>query len=198
MMVPDPHSTKEEAKDQVEFTPPNHTRVSPHEGLDEQDKENTATDTNLAKTGLWNGPRKNVGIKIDVELYKVFKPIAQARFGSVCCCIEGLMAGIVGAVHNSKVSMGNSIRIDGGMHVHRLGLKERRRLDPGVLTDAGEVGNLGDLATPFVEYYSARPSLNPSDRQLYDDFKREGLELAWESKKALATLILRRVRECRK
>jgi len=95
----------------------------------DNDDNNSAsgTDTNLAKNGLWNGPRKNVGIKIDVGLYKAFKPIAQARFGSVCCAVEGFMAGIVGAVHNSKVSMGNTVTIDGGMHVHRTGLKERRK-----------------------------------------------------------------------
>jgi len=109
---------------------------TPEKDAQLHNKTNTATNTNFAKTGLWGGPRKNVGIKIDMNLYKAFKPIAQARYGSVCACMEGLMAGIVGAVHNSKVSMGNSIRIDGGMHVHRLGLKERRRIDPTLFEES--------------------------------------------------------------
>ena len=114
---------------------------------------------------MWNGPRKNVGIKIDVGLYKAFKPIAQARFGSVCCAVEGFMAGIVGAVHNSRVSMGNSISIDGGMHVHRFGLKERRKYV--VDRDEDEL-RLKDSIDRLVAHYR-RMGESPSSAKIAGD-----------------------------
>ena len=95
-----------------------------------------------------------MSIHMDKELYKAFKPFARRYFGSVCCAIEGYMAGILGSIENSKVGLGNTVTINDGFHVHR-NLRERRRLDPDVLIDDGvsleEVQPLIDLIEAFRE-----------------------------------------------
>ena len=78
--------------------------------------------------GIWGGTRKVIGIRCDENLYNAFKPVAKARFGSVCCAMEGFMAGILGALENSEVNFSNTVNIN-DLHVHR-NLRARRRLDP--------------------------------------------------------------------
>jgi len=76
--------------------------------------------------GIWKGNRKVVGIRIDEDLYLAFKPVAKRVFGSVCRPVEAFMASVI-AMAKTGVNFGNTITIEGGLHVER-NLRPRRRL----------------------------------------------------------------------
>lgn len=82
--------------------------------------------TRKTGVGIWNGKRKVVGIRVDETLYLAFKPIAQHVFGSVCRPIEAFMASVI-AMAEDGVNFGNTLKIEGGLHVER-NLKPRRSL----------------------------------------------------------------------
>lgn len=74
---------------------------------------------------LYSGHRKVVGIRIDENLYKTFKPIAKRVFGSVCRPIETFMASII-AISQTEVNFGNTINVH-EIKIER-NLRARRRL----------------------------------------------------------------------
>jgi len=72
-------------------------------------KPDSITKVNLVPAGF-AGRRRVVGIRIDENLYRRFKPIAQAYFGSVCRPIEAFMASII-AISEMGVNFGNTIEV---------------------------------------------------------------------------------------
>lgn len=76
--------------------------------------------------GVWGGARKVVGIRIDENLYKAFKPVARRVFGSVCRPIEAFMASVLTMQAEGNVNFGNTVEI--GKLVIERNLRSRRRL----------------------------------------------------------------------
>ena len=131
---------------------------------DNEDNADSRGKVGYSNLGLWGGERGKVTIHMDKDLYKAFKPFAKRYFGSVCCAIEGYMAGILGAIENSEVYLGNSVAIN-DFHVHR-NLRERRRLDPDMVDDGvslEEVQPLIDLVEAFREKWDGEKSLGKWD-----------------------------------
>ena len=91
----------------------------------QEKKNDKVTKANRHGVGVWGNPRKVISIRVDSGLYKAFKPIAKAFFGSVCRPIEAFMASII-TCNNKEVSFGNTIKIE-KLHIER-NFKPRRKL----------------------------------------------------------------------
>ncbi|MDH5770782.1 MAG: hypothetical protein OEZ25_05815 [Candidatus Bathyarchaeota archaeon] len=76
--------------------------------------------------GCWNGRRKLVGIRVDENLYKAFKPVAKRVFGSVCRPIEAYMVSVL-TLQQKGVNFGNTIRIE--KQIIERNLRPRRKLE---------------------------------------------------------------------
>jgi hypothetical protein len=205
-MVSKTQIDQDESRDQLEQNPANNKRVPPDEALDEQNNADSNTNVYLGKNsavGIWGNERGLHTLRCDNGIWKAFKSATKALGSSICSTAETVFLGVIASyetMQENNVHLGNTFNIE--MDVYRQLGRDRRKVNPDVVIERDvsdkKVGNLRDVAEPFIEYYLARPSLNPSDRQLYADFKREGLELDWEVKQALATFILRKIREARK
>lgn len=75
---------------------------------------------------LFDGVRGVVSIRMNKALYSRFKPVARRYFGSVCRAVESYMAGVL-TIANSGVNFGNTVKIEGGLHIER-NIRPRRKL----------------------------------------------------------------------
>lgn len=80
--------------------------------------------------GLWNNPRKPISIQLDEKLYKAFKKVAIAKFGSVCHPIEVTMAAIIGAYKQEQITGAypTNTSIEFGQIIINRNTQERRKL----------------------------------------------------------------------
>jgi len=79
--------------------------------------------------GLWNNERKPHTIRIDDKLFKTFKPVAIANYGSVCRPIEAFMASVISThptAEELRVHPSNTIEI--GKLVIERNVRARRAL----------------------------------------------------------------------
>jgi hypothetical protein len=79
---------------------------------------------------LWNNPRVEKGIRVDEKLYAAFKPVAIAKFGSVCHPIEVCMATLLAAWRTEQITGVNPSHtsIDIGNIIINRNTQERRKL----------------------------------------------------------------------
>ena len=152
--------------------------------------------------GLWGGDRGVHGFRCDDNVFSAFKQRVRAVGTSICSVVETLLIAYLGATDHmleNNVNIGATFNLN--QTVYRNLGRDRRRVNPQVVTERdvndNEIGDLESVAGPFITYYLDRPSLDPNARTLYGNFKMEGLELDWEVKQDLASLILRRLKEAR-
>jgi hypothetical protein len=123
-----------------------------------QNKQHIQTNVNPERphgVGCWNGRRKLVGIRVDEDLYKAFKPVAKRVFGSVCRPIESFMVSIL-ALQESGVNFGSTIKIE--KQIIERNLRPRRKLEYEVEVEdvdcCGLCGRAFDNVSYKVEYVS--------------------------------------------
>ena len=112
-------------------------RGSPHHLTDKEPPQPTIkvdSMTNVhfseyVKTEWKDGKRLPISIRINSELYKEFKPISKALYGSSCRAVECLMAAVVLAARN-KVHFSNTQQpINIGKIVIERNMRPRRALE---------------------------------------------------------------------
>jgi len=89
-------------------------------------QKDSITTVNRHGVGLWGNERIVVGVRVDKELYKAFKSVAERVFGSVCNPIEAFMAAVL-ACQKEAVNFGQTVSID--RIIIERNLRERRKLD---------------------------------------------------------------------
>jgi len=79
--------------------------------------------------GLWKGERGLHTIRLDNKLYKAFKPVAIANYGSICRPLEAFMASVIAShptPNELRVHPSNTVEI--GKLVIERNVRPRRKL----------------------------------------------------------------------
>ena len=172
----------------------NQETETPETHPNDQNNAQCNTEVYLGKpsgNGIWGNYRGLHTLRCDDMLWIAFRRATKAVGTSICSELETMIVGWLGfysQVAENKVHFGNTYEFE--QTVYRNTRRDRRNANPKFVTERdvndNEIGDLESLADPFVDYYASHPSLDPSAQTLYRDFVKEGLELDWEVKQALA------------
>ena len=106
--------------------------------------------------GIWNGPRKKPGARVDMNLYFAFKPVAIAHFGSVCRAFESFMLSLVMCdqaltEYGEERGTRGDIKIEMTNHIVRE-LSPRRKIEVGEILPIEH--GLNDAVDRTYRYFS--------------------------------------------